>query len=133
MKKSKKGLKEIVSAKLSFLVTEYNFECLYDTYRQSIIPVWIYKNTFGLFCYMEHEIFGEISITVETNDGQKVHCSEYELYERYKDIYNLFQNSHKGIKWFFKDLREDRMDMIADIIKREIELTGRLFGLQLIS
>ena len=42
-----------------------------------------------------------------------------------------FNQRHKGLKWLFKDRRPDFWQMIADIIKKEIETNNSVFGLKI--
>ena len=116
---------EIINKHLDFLIKDYNFT--YE-YRVEYAAEWfVYKNANGYFEYYEGNQFDEqSSYTIMTSN---VYKRIFPLTE-YPDIYREYKKSHRGIKWWFKDIREEYWAMIAKIIKTEIETKHSIFGLE---
>ena len=115
----------IIEDKLRFLITDNNM--IYNCKRENGKTLYVFHNQYGNFIYWEWPQFSEDGFEVQTLD-KKIPVN---ILEEYPEVYNEYSKSHKGIKWLFKDIQVDYWDMIASIIKLEIQSTGKLFGLNL--
>ena len=121
--KKKKEL--IIEDKLNFLVLDYGMTYRREKYQGRTL--YVFQNQFGEFIYWEWAQFSEDGFEIRIED-KKV---DVNILDEYPFIYNRYLESHKGIKWAFKDTQEDYWGMIASIIKQYIESKGNLFGLDL--
>ncbi len=92
--------KEIIETKLNFLITEYGFD--YE-YIHDMGDHYYYKNKYGYIEFYEWEEFQEDGFYVTYDMLSK----KIILIEEYPKIAGRFYQTHKGIKWFFKDIRYD--------------------------
>lgn len=115
---------DIIKNKLSFLIDEYclNFEFINDSGNH-----YIFINKNGYLEFYEWQQFNESAIFVKYDMISK----KINLFEEYPKIVAQFNQTHKGIKWFFKDSTEDYWQMISEIIKIEIDNYKSIFGLKL--
>ena len=115
---------DIIKNKLNFLIEEYGF-----TFE--FINDWgchyIFNNKNGCIEFYEWAQFNESAFFVNYDMISK----KINLIEEYPKIVAHFYKTHKGIKWFFKDDREDYWQMISEIIKIEINNNKSIFGLKL--
>lgn len=115
---------EIINKKLAFLIDEYDFsfEFINDWGNR-----YVFKNRYGNIEFYEWEQFNESAFFVAYDLISK----KINLIEEYPKIFGLFNQDHKGIKYFFKDYRNDYWEMISKIIKLEIKNTKTIFGLKI--
>lgn len=119
--------KEIIEKSLNFLIVDYNFKYEYLTPYCNNEEYYIFRKQDSCFTYYQWNEMKEYKFTVVFDQEFK----EIRLFERYPQELELFRKNHTGIKWIFKDYREDYWKMIADIIKKEIQSTGFLFGIKI--
>ena len=117
--------KEIIEKTLAFLVTDFNFEFEYRTTNGNE-EFYSYKNRYGSFNYYQWAHFGEYRFSVMNSNG----IQDIRFNELYPNIVAQFNKDHKGLKWLFKDSREDYWNMIASILRLEINKNNSLFGLK---
>lgn len=120
------GDKEIIEKSLSFLITDHNFKYRYETQNGNDMN-FIYENKNGYFKYYQWPQFNESEFSVLfDNEFKKIN-----LFEIDPKYFSLFKKQHSGIKWLFKDKRQDYWNMIATILKHEISISNSLFGLKI--
>lgn len=117
--------KDIIEKSLSFLINEYGLVLDYNTNGKE--NFYYFRNKYGSFNYYEWPQFGDHIFSVTINGVEK---KKIDFFVEYPKIVEKFNQSHKGLKWLFKDTCEDYWNMIADIIKTEIVSHGALFGLK---
>ena len=116
--------KDIIEGKLFFLIKEYGFSFEFNNTNGDH---YIFKNRNGYIEFYEWAQFGESKILVKHgNVFEEINL----IYEYPKEI-SKFNSSHKGIKYFFKDIRNDYWEMIARIIKLEISDKNSIFRLKI--
>ena len=113
----------IIKNKFNFLINEYNFTFKFNNESGNH---YIFKNKNGYIEFYEWPQFDEFAIFVKYDMISK----KINLIEEYPKIIGRFNQEHKGIKWFFKDKREDFWEMISKIIKIEI-VNKNIFGLKI--
>ena len=86
---------------------------------------YIFKNANGHIEFYEWPEFDESEIIVKYNMISK----KVNLIVEYPKIVGKFNQNHKGIKWLFKDFRNDYWKMIAEIFTIEIAKKHAIFGL----
>lgn len=118
--------KEIIEEALSFLVTNFRFIFEYKTSNRNE-EFYSYKNRYGSLNYYQSQEFGDYRFSVMNSEGIR----DINFVELYPSVVAQFNKAHRGFRWLFKDLRIDYWNMIALIIKMEIENTGSLFGLKI--
>ena len=114
--------KDIVEKNLYFLSKEYGFDF---EYKDEAGDHYIFRNSNGFIEFYEWEQFGESEIYVKYDMLFK----RISLIEEYPQMISQFNQAHKGIKSFFKDVRKDYWEMISKIIKNEIICKNSIFGL----
>ncbi|MDY6141669.1 MAG: hypothetical protein SPI52_02975 [Bacilli bacterium] len=114
---------DIIKNKLKFLIEEYGFTFEFNNERGNH---YIFNNKNGSIQFYEWRQFNELAIFVKYDLISK----KINLIEEYPKIVSQFNQSHKGLKWFFKDDREDYWEMISKILKIEIDKKS-IFGLKL--
>lgn len=114
--------KDIIEDKLMFLVKDYGFIFEYSNIQGEH---YVFRNDNGYFEFYEWAQFDESEIHVKYDEVFK----KINLIEYYPKIIGEFNQTHRGIKWFFKDTRNDYWDMISKIIKLEINNKKSIFGL----
>lgn len=117
---------KIIKNALEFLCVEYGFEFQYETEFNGAMT-FKYFNDNGSFSYYQWEQMQEYEFSVIYNQYYK----KLEMQLLFPKEFALFNQQHKGLRWLFKDKREDYWNMIAGLIKGEIKNTGSLFGLML--
>lgn len=115
---------DIIKNKLKFLIDDYDFTFEFNNDRGNH---YIFKNTNGFIEFYEWGQFDESSIFVIYDMISK----KINLIEEYPKMVAQFNQTHKGIKWLFKDDRYDYWEMISKIIKIEINNNKNIFGLKL--
>ena len=113
---------DIVKNKLGFLIDKYSFSFEFNNIRGNH---YIFKNRNGHIEFYEWKQFDESEIFVKYDMISK----KINIVEEYPQIVTKFNKTHKGIKWFFVDDRNDYWEMISDIIKKEIDKKQSIFGL----
>lgn len=114
--------KDIIEKKLFFLINEYGFDFEFNNISGNH---YIFKNKNGHIEFYEWKQFGEFAILVKYDMISKT----INLVEEYPKMIGQFNQNHKGIKWLFKDDRNDFWEMISKIIKNEIRNKKSIFGL----
>ena len=114
----------IIAEKLGFLVTDFGFE--FDYCNESG-EHFFFKNELGHIEFYEWAQFNEFKINVKIRNCSK----RINMPVLYAKELGAFNQRHKGLKWLFKDKRPDFWQMIADIIKKEIETSNSVFGLKI--
>lgn len=114
----------IVLEKLGFLVTDSGFE--FD-YSDESGEHFFFKNELGYIEFYVWEQFNEFEINVKIGNCLK----RINMPVLYAKELGDFKYKHRGIKWWFKDERPDFWQMIADIVKKEIETSNSVFGLKI--
>lgn len=113
---------EIIRNALKFLEKDYNFKYTYKYERGNH---YYYKNIFGVFEYFEWKQFNEEKFFATYNNESKI----IDMFlENPKKIGNFVYNNKK-IEILFSDRRMEYWNLIASIIKNEIENTNTLFGI----
>ena len=115
---------DIIKNKLNFLIDEYDFTFEFNNISGNH---YIFKNKNGYIEFYEWEQFNESAIFVKYDMISR----KINLIEEYPKIIGEFNNSHKGLRWFFKDQRYDYLEMISKIINNEINTNKSIFGLKL--
>ena len=115
---------DIVKDKLSFLIKDYHFSF---RFKNTSGNHYIFENMSGYIEFYEWEQFGEFGIYVKYDKIFK----EIKLIEHYPKIFGKFKESHKGLKWIFKDTRFDFWEMISEIVRSEIDNKNNVFGLKI--
>lgn len=114
--------KEIIEKKLHFLVKDYGFSFEHSNIQGNH---YVFSNSYGYIEFYEWEQFEESEIRVKCYQEFK----KIILIDHYPEIVGEYTKNHVGIKWFFKDERNDYWDMISTIIKLEIDNKKNIFGL----
>lgn len=114
---------DIIKNKLKFLINEYNFTFEFNNESGNH---YIFSNQNGYIEFYEWSQFDEFAIYVKYDMISK----KINLMEEYPKVIAKFNQSHKGIKWFLKDKRDDFWEMISQIIKIEI-VNKNIFGLKI--
>lgn len=115
---------ELINLNLGFLIEEYGFT--FEFYNEHGSH-YIFKNANGHIEFYEWEQFKDHCIFVKCGTNER----ETQLYYEYPEIFNRFQETHKGFKWFFKDERPDYWAMVSDIVRNEIKTKNSIFGLNI--
>lgn len=115
---------KIIEKELEFLVSNYRMEYTYDVSLGR--KYYRYKNQFGVFTYYEYRQLGEQEFSVLTNNNFTV----INMLNEYPSIISRFNRQSRNIRFFLKDRRQEYWKMIAEIIKKEIDSSGTLFGLE---
>lgn len=120
-------------------ITENKLKFLIDDYGMSYTYLWeggqvsyIFENSYGKLIFWHIHQFGEYGFLIEEKNKPKKYTDILDVYNLQPEIFEAFQKKHKGLKWFFKDDSEDRWDMIASIIRLEINVKGSFFGLKIL-
>ena len=113
---------DIVKDKLGFLVKDYGLVFEYSSISGNH---YIFKNPNGYLEFYEWEQFNESAIFIKHG----LISRKIDLLEEYPKITAKFLQTHKGIKWLFKDDRAEYWEMVAEIIKSEISRKKSIFGL----
>ena len=113
---------EIVENNLKFLTTEYGFVF---SHSNSQGDHYIFKNRHGYIEFYEWEQFQDSAVFVNYDMTSK----KIDLFLEYPKIVGKFNHNHRGIKWLFKDKRQDYWEMVATVIRMEIENHKSVFGL----
>ena len=116
--------KGIIENKLGFLIKEFGFDFVFNNISGDH---YIFRNKNGYIEFYEWEQFGESSIVVKYGQISRI----VHLFEEYPKVVGQFNQTHKGIKWFFKDKRNDYWEMISQIIRIEINNKKSIFGLNI--
>ncbi len=116
---------KIIEKELQFLITDVKM--IYTHEKKGNQNYYYFSNDFGRFTYYEYRQFGEQEFTILANGSLKT----INMFNENPQVYSKFKQEHKGIRFFFKDMRQDYWKMIAEIIKLEIDSTGSLFGLRI--
>ena len=128
------NIQKIVREKLFFLEADLGFDFHYSNERGNH---YIYTNEFGYIEVYERAQFDEYEIRVQDttyfnrNGIHGIYFKRIDLKETYKKEFKQFNKQHRGIKWWFKSPIDDYWQMIADIIKKEIETSNSVFGLKI--
>lgn len=117
---------EIIRTSLSFLIDIFGFE--YKYICNGIEYYYLFQRANGTFTIYECPQFQDRIFYISIINHPQRQINIFQDYEQLFEEWNL---NHSGIKWFFKDKRKDYWDMIAKLIKSEIEKTDTLFGIKL--
>lgn len=115
---------DIIKNKFKFLISNYNFT--FEFHNESGNH-YIFINKYGSIEFYEWSQFNEFAIFVKYDMISK----KINLIEEYPKIISQFNQSHRGIKWFFKDEREDFWEMVSKIIRIEVA-NNSIFGLKIL-
>ena len=118
--------KQIIEKAMGFLCSDYGFMYDYESVNNGA-EYYRFFNKYGCFTYYQWEQFQEKEFSVKYDMSFRVIEFQY----LFPDEYKTFKQTHKGIKWWFKDKRLDYWNMFAKLIKEEIEKKGSLFGLRI--
>lgn len=115
---------DIIKNKLKFLIDVYGFTFEYNNDGGNH---YIFKNINGCIEFYEWPQFHESAIFVNYDMISK----KINLIEEYPKMVGQFNKIHKGVKWFFKDDRNDYWEMVSKIIRIEINNKKSIFGLKI--
>lgn len=115
---------QIVENNLGFLTTEYGFVF---SYNDTDGDHYVFRNKHGKIEFYEREQFQDSAVFVNYDMTSK----KIDLLSEYPQIVGKFNHNHRGIKWLFKDKRHDYWEMIATVVRKEIENHNSIFGLPL--
>ncbi|MBQ7761832.1 MAG: hypothetical protein IJ400_07235 [Clostridia bacterium] len=115
---------DIIKNKLKFLIEEYGFTFEFNNDRGNH---YVFNNKNGYIEFYEWKQFNESAIFVKYDMISK----KINLIEEYPKVVGQFYKIHKGVKWLFKDERNDYWEMIAKIIATEINNKKSIFGLKI--
>ena len=115
---------QIIKEKLKFLIDNYGFTFEFNNIYGNH---YVFKNNNGYIEFYEWPQFDESAIFVKYDMISK----KIDLIVEYPKVVGKFNRSHQGFIWFFKDQRYDYWEMIALIIKEEIDNTNTVFGVKI--
>lgn len=113
---------EIIKTKLGFLISDYGFE--FSSNSDGMREWYKFTNNYGSLNWYAFEQFEEYKLYIEINGKGEQVLDSY----RIGNILNVGEWPFLRI-FSFKDQRVIYWNRIADLLKKEINETGTLFGI----